>query len=557
MTATDNTIVAYVPGSTEDSNIINVTSVAINTGPSGMDGINGEKGDQGDKGLQGDRGIEGTDGLKGNQGVPGAGLPTGGAPGQTLGKESADDYDYIWQDYPGGGDMLISVYDPQIKGIDAFLAANHDYFNINSTLNNGSTKEAIDQLDVKAETAKDNLNVHKADKLNPHNVTITQVGGYTQFEIDTSQNEQNLRITANEAAIQTNSDNITSNTNDIAAHVADVANPHNIQPADIGALENIIDDLTPQLGGDLESKGKNIVLTQADDTILGVVAEKDNGFAISNSETAAIDSAKGGVNIQPEGVEFTGSIPKFSPLAGNEIRQVFCSPNGTIYPVAAPSVDWEENDTDNTVVTFPALTTWVEIPGLTIALPEDVSLGNRLNIAVNLFCTNAGTNQQGTIGISFGINGAQPIGAPVASVTLVGGINTSVPVDLSLEDHGGLLTADTITVWVQRESEAHPAFNPGIDGNVTAHTLAVSVLTGGTAGAHTHSESDIDDLNKYTQAEVDAAISSAISTFFIAGPNPPPVDGATKFWWDTENLQLYVLYEDLDSSQFMKANRSC
>ncbi|MFK3857795.1 hypothetical protein [Agrobacterium pusense] len=52
-------------------------------------------------------------------------VPAGGATGQTLIKTSGADGAYVWQNPPGGGDMLASLYDPQSIEGDAFDRANH------------------------------------------------------------------------------------------------------------------------------------------------------------------------------------------------------------------------------------------------------------------------------------------------------------------------------------------------------------------------------------------------------------------------------------------------
>ena len=52
-------------------------------------------------------------------------VPAGGTTGQTLIKTSNVNGAYAWQNPPGGGDMLASVYDPQGIADDAFDRANH------------------------------------------------------------------------------------------------------------------------------------------------------------------------------------------------------------------------------------------------------------------------------------------------------------------------------------------------------------------------------------------------------------------------------------------------
>lgn len=52
-------------------------------------------------------------------------LPTGGTAGQVPIKASSAEGDSAWGYLPGGGDMLISVYDPQSIEADAFARENH------------------------------------------------------------------------------------------------------------------------------------------------------------------------------------------------------------------------------------------------------------------------------------------------------------------------------------------------------------------------------------------------------------------------------------------------
>lgn len=72
-------------------------------GPKGDTGQQGEKGDTGEPGPRGPQGIQGEQGLqglKGEPGEPGIGLPPGGAKGQTIIKNSDEDYDTTWGDFP-------------------------------------------------------------------------------------------------------------------------------------------------------------------------------------------------------------------------------------------------------------------------------------------------------------------------------------------------------------------------------------------------------------------------------------------------------------------------
>lgn len=81
---------------------IQITSVAVNTGPQGLKGETGATGAMGSQGEQGPVGPIGPTGPIGSQGIQGvkgdtgAGVPTGGLTGQLLVKASGADYDYSW-----------------------------------------------------------------------------------------------------------------------------------------------------------------------------------------------------------------------------------------------------------------------------------------------------------------------------------------------------------------------------------------------------------------------------------------------------------------------------
>lgn len=70
------------------------TGLTGGTGPTGLTGDTGLTGPTGPQGIQGIQGIKGD---TGNTGATGSGLPIGGADNQILTKQSAADYDYLWE----------------------------------------------------------------------------------------------------------------------------------------------------------------------------------------------------------------------------------------------------------------------------------------------------------------------------------------------------------------------------------------------------------------------------------------------------------------------------
>jgi hypothetical protein len=75
-----------------------------------------------------------------------AALPMGGAIGQFLRKAGAPNFQVSWEDLPGGGDMLKSVFDPTNKAANAFDSANHDFDPVGTMLAETSVQAAIAAL---------------------------------------------------------------------------------------------------------------------------------------------------------------------------------------------------------------------------------------------------------------------------------------------------------------------------------------------------------------------------------------------------------------------------
>jgi len=122
---------AYMVGSAE-SNIIyiwntdtsawqNVGSLQGPAGPQGPQGVAGPTGPQGVQGIQGEQGIQGIQGEKGDkgdtgaQGQAGVGVPTGGALGDSLFKNSATSYDTGWQAAYTAAQVDTAIADKELK----------------------------------------------------------------------------------------------------------------------------------------------------------------------------------------------------------------------------------------------------------------------------------------------------------------------------------------------------------------------------------------------------------------------------------------------------------
>ena len=295
---------------------------------------------------------------------------------------------------------------------------------------------------------------------NPHSVTATQTGAYTIAETDVE--------------IDVVGDALT-------AHMGDVANPHGVTAAQLNALQNIIEDTTPQLGGSLQTKGNNIVFSTAADALQGALGinSLEDGVVLVYSTDGLWDSTDSAVECIAGGVIAHGTAMQVKSLEGTDSRQVYCSESGILYSVVPPAPGWEETDTDTAEFQLPTLGLWVEMTNLVITVPQDVLAGARLDVYTNLNVEERG-GRSGSIAIGVGVNGAQPLNefSRIISVDFSG----FIPVSLTTTTHGGLTTGDTVSVWVQKDAQDHASFDLWVDGAISPHELIVSVPGEGGSG---------------------------------------------------------------------------
>jgi len=120
-----------------------------------------------------------------------------------------------------------------------------------------TTSDALETLEAKDGTQDIAIGLNDTHRAvvagNPHIVTKAEVGlsnvPNTDFTTPVADNTTH--------SSSDGSDHSLVNTN--SAHVADITtNPHSVTAAQTGALENVVEDLTPQLGGNLDTNGKEI-----------------------------------------------------------------------------------------------------------------------------------------------------------------------------------------------------------------------------------------------------------------------------------------------------------
>ncbi len=129
-------------------------------------------------------------------------------------------------------------------------------------------------------TARTSLNVDEAGTDNSTDVTLAGTPDYititdqtiTRNQIDLTADVTGVLPDAN-VANDISLTNITQITNrshtdlsdigtnthtQIDSHISSTSNPHSVSASDVGAIANVVEDTTPQLGGDLETNQKNI-----------------------------------------------------------------------------------------------------------------------------------------------------------------------------------------------------------------------------------------------------------------------------------------------------------
>jgi len=279
----------------------------------------------------------------------------------------------------------------------------------------------------------------------------------------------------------------------------------------------VAQDLTPELGGTLDTLGNNIAIGNGAGGYEGLLGNLDSGTGcfLSYAIDTTYNPTNGAIFLAPGEVHLSGSTVTLNSLEGTEARQVYCSAGGTLYSVVPPAAGWSVSDTDNGDYPLDTLAQWVKITGLEIATPEDLAANDPVDITVNIHIINNSSSRGGSIDIGVGINGAEPTTGGVNSV-IAGDFDNLIPVNVSTAVAVERLTGTIFTVWIRRSSEDHNQFDPEVHGSTGAtHSLTVgtpSETGAATAwGTITGTLSDQVDLqaaldDRYTEAETDNLI---------------------------------------------------
>lgn len=260
------------------------------------------------------------------------------------------------------------------------------------------------------------------------------------------------------------------------------------------SVPQVVSDTDPVLGGDLETKGNEIILTRADNTVHGALLAEETlgGAALYYTDTAgAYDTLNGAIQVGAGHVTLFGSVARVDSLRHVETarQQVYADQDGGLYAVEEPPPGWTADDTDAADYDLGAPGTgtgvWVDMTGLAVVTGGDLATGERVDIAVTLSIANKSSNRSGLVEIYYGVAGNTPGAGDVDDTAPVSpgfvGQLTLGGVELSGADY---TSGTDITIWARAAGGSGVGYGLDLLGSIIApHRLIVSVAGTGGGGS--------------------------------------------------------------------------
>ena len=265
-------------------------------------------------------------------------------------------------------------------------------------------------------------------------------------------------------------------------------------------LQEVLDDPSPQLGGDLDTNGSNIVLARDDTSVRGLVvaAEAVDGAAlIYTQDPLVIDLNDGSAVVKPGRITLNGTSIDVSGLKHTVDggRQVYVAEDGTLYGVDPPPTGWFVDDSDTGNYNLGAGDStgpWVEIAGISLILPEDVAQDQVLTVSANLWVVlgddgdvSSPMDKASSVNFGFGIDGATP-GTVRHSAALSPYFNGPVVFSFQFAAAAAYTAGQEISLFAQRgpgdDSDCNPFVQYSSPGGVVPHTATLSTPGAGGGG---------------------------------------------------------------------------
>ena len=240
------------------------------------------------------------------------------------------------------------------------------------------------------------------------------------------------------------------------------------------------------MGGNLELVGHRILVTDATDQFHGALGYSPTVGALFLSENTPGEyfEDKGGVSFHGGLTSLHGSVVQVKALIGEGNREVYCDPDGNLYPVEPAPPSWDVEDQSTNKVgpsTSGGVGAWVAITNLACISEQDIALGDPIGLTTRAYINNLGPTA-GDLEFGWGIGASAPTqpGAVVAVVPAQRGYVTGA---VYLEAGAAWPAGTEVRAWVRAISEAGVTFSPWVDGGLGyPHylTLEAVAIGGGT-----------------------------------------------------------------------------
>ncbi len=413
-----------------------------------------------------------------------------------------------WFDQPTGGAGQTNLGNiPSATNVQITSSSGTDTTVVAATVTLAGVMSAAQVTQLNATATQANLDTHTTDTGNPHSVTKAQVG------LGNADNTSDLAkpiSTATQTALdgKENAGAAATVQSNLDTHTADLTNPHVVTKTQVGlgnadntsdldkpistatqtALDAkigaVIEDTTPELGGDLIAGGANnriISITDLTATQRGILGFSTlfDGVGIGYKTSAnPYEPEDGGLVAKAGQLILGGTTLTFDQLQHSQAegyRDLVIAQNGNVFAMEPPVPGWSASDTSDFQHNFGNGKTqgpWVLVTNLSLMPTQDIAVGDRVDVQINLSVENV-EDKTGTLTVGIGIDGAEPTDVGVSN-KISGDTNTTVPIAITTTTHGGITTSQTINVFARRGASTDDA-HLYLRGNIADHELFVTV----------------------------------------------------------------------------------
>ena len=349
---------------------------------------------------------------------------------------------------------------------------------------------------------------HGSDTGNPHSTSFSNLTGSARDNADlTAELDLKLDISGNGSqltgltAAQVGLDQV-DNTSDLDKPISTAT-----QTALDLKLEALADDLAPELGGELRTKGWDIVLSDSSDQEHGGIAHVEDkefglpeGVGMGRSSGEGYTPYNGGIHFGDAVTNVLGSAVFLHALKQEgliEWKNVAVNPGtGQLVSVDFPDPGQQASPypaTDATDTDLGSGTTegpWTELTNLAVTFGNDVDAGDIFEADVNLNVL--GTSGTGFLHVGFGIGGVAPSGDG-QKFLITEGYDGWLSVALRITADQQYSAGTTFSVFVKRGASQGSGFTGNWDLKHSTGTPGAKECYAYTSGEHRFNYDDHPD----------------------------------------------------------------